>query len=38
MRIIKLIIRFVLACAAAVIGGWATGFAIVKIAGLLGLM
>lgn len=37
MRIIKLIIRFILACAAAVIGGWATGFTIIKIASLIGL-
>lgn len=37
VRIIKLIARFILACAAAVIGGWAMGFAIIKIAGLLGL-
>lgn len=37
MRTIKLIIRFILACAAAVIGGWALGFTIIKIAGLLGL-
>ena len=37
MRAIKLIIRFILACAAAVIGGWVTGWAIIKIASLLGL-
>lgn len=37
MRIIKLIIRFIFACAAAVIGGWAAGYIIIKIAGLLGL-
>ena len=37
MRHISLIIRFLLACAAAVIGGWATGFTIIKIASLIGL-
>lgn len=37
MRYAKLIIRFILACIAAVIGGWATGFTIIKIASLLGL-
>lgn len=37
MRIIKLIVRFILACAAAIIGGWAMGYTIIKIAGLIGL-
>ena len=37
VRIIKLIVRFILVCAAAVIGGWAMGFTIIKIAGLIGL-
>lgn len=30
-----MIIRFILACAAAVIGGWVAGWAIIKIASLL---
>ena len=37
MRIVKLVIRFILACAAAIIGGWAMGYTIIKIAGLIGL-
>lgn len=35
MRYLKLLIRFILACAAAVIGGWAMGFVIIKIADLI---
>lgn len=37
MRYLKLIVRFILACAAAIIGGWAMGYTIIKIAGLIGL-
>ena len=37
MRYILLIIRFILSCIVAVIGGWSMGFCIIKLAGLLGL-